>query len=88
MEIRALGPFYKLIFHIFSALAEFERDLIRERTEAGLKTARARGKMGGRPPLLDTRQINRVKCTTNRKIRWLKFLKSIISAALHFTIIL
>lgn len=50
----------KLIFHIFSALAEFERDLIRERTEAGLKAARARGKMGGRPPLLDTRQINRM----------------------------
>lgn len=50
----------KLIFHIFSALAEFERDLIQERTQAGLKAARARGKMGGRPPLLDTRQINRM----------------------------
>jgi DNA invertase Pin-like site-specific DNA recombinase len=50
----------KLIFHIFSALAEFERELIKERTQAGLKAARARGKMGGRPPLLDTRQINRM----------------------------
>lgn len=50
----------KLIFHIFSALAEFERDLIRERTQAGLKAARARGKQGGRPPLLDNRQINRM----------------------------
>ena len=50
----------KLIFHIFSALAEFERDLIRERTQAGLTAARARGKMGGRPPLLDNRQINRM----------------------------
>jgi DNA invertase Pin-like site-specific DNA recombinase len=50
----------KLIFHIFSALAEFERDLIQERTQAGLKAARARGKMGGRPSLLDTRQINRM----------------------------
>src|SRR6202021_1261017 len=50
----------KLIFHIFSALAEFERDLIRERTEAGLKAARVRGKMGGRPPLLDNRQITRM----------------------------
>ena len=37
----------KLIFHIFSALAEFERDLIRERTQAGLRSARARGKFGG-----------------------------------------
>jgi DNA invertase Pin-like site-specific DNA recombinase len=50
----------KLIFHIFSALAEFERDLICERTEAGLKAARARGRIGGRPPLLDSRQIKRM----------------------------
>lgn len=50
----------KLIFHIFSALAEFERDLIRERTDAGLKAARARGRMGGRPPILNSRQINRM----------------------------
>lgn len=50
----------KLIFHIFGALAEFERDLIRERTDAGLKAARARGRMGGRPPQLDNRQINRM----------------------------
>ena len=50
----------KLIFHIFGALAEFERDLIRERTEAGLKSARSRGHMGGRPALLDNRQIKRM----------------------------
>ena len=50
----------KLIFHIFGALAEFERDLIRERTGAGLKAARARGRLGGRPLLLDTRQIKRM----------------------------
>jgi DNA invertase Pin-like site-specific DNA recombinase len=37
----------KLIFHIFGSLAEFERDLIRERTQAGLEAARARGKSGG-----------------------------------------
>lgn len=49
----------KPIFHMFSALAEFERDLIQERTQAGLKAARARGRMGGRPPLLDNRQIIR-----------------------------
>src|SRR3954462_14803345 len=41
----------KLIFHVFGALAEFERDLIRERTKAGLAAARARGRVGGRPPL-------------------------------------
>ncbi|MBV8093338.1 MAG: recombinase family protein [Acetobacteraceae bacterium] len=44
----------KLIFHIFGALAEFERDIIRERTNAGLTAARARGKRGGRPKLTPT----------------------------------
>ena len=43
----------KLIFHIFGALAEFERNLIRERTRAGLQAARARGRKGGRPKALD-----------------------------------
>ncbi len=42
----------KLIFHIFGALAEFERSVIRERTRAGLKAARERGRKGGRPPAL------------------------------------
>jgi len=46
----------RLIFHVFSALAEFERDLIRERTMAGLSAARARGRKGGRPPVLDEKQ--------------------------------
>jgi len=41
----------RLIFHLFGALAEFERDLIRERVQAGLKSARARGRKGGRPPV-------------------------------------
>src|SRR5688500_3703124 len=48
----------KLIFHIFGALAEFERNLIRERTQAGLSAARARGKRGGRPTALNNRQIS------------------------------
>jgi DNA invertase Pin-like site-specific DNA recombinase len=47
----------KLIFHIFGALAEFERDIIRERTNAGLAAARARGKLGGRPPALSPEKI-------------------------------
>lgn len=42
----------RLVFHVFAALAEFERDLIRERTNAGLQAARARGRSGGRPALL------------------------------------
>lgn len=42
----------KLVFHIFGALAEFERELIRERTNAGLAAARARGRHGGRPTVM------------------------------------
>jgi DNA invertase Pin-like site-specific DNA recombinase len=44
----------KLVFHIFAALAEFERTLIRERTRAGLKAARSRGRQGGRPRVLNS----------------------------------
>lgn len=44
----------KLIFHIFGALSEFERNLIRERTQAGLQAARARGRKGGRPKSLSS----------------------------------
>jgi DNA invertase Pin-like site-specific DNA recombinase len=46
----------KLIFHIFGALAEFERNLIRERTNAGLLAARARGRKGGRPKALNEKR--------------------------------
>jgi DNA invertase Pin-like site-specific DNA recombinase len=48
----------KLIFHIFGALAEFERNLIRERTQAGLTAARARGEKGDRPHALTDRKIS------------------------------
>ena len=47
----------KLIFHIFGALAEFERDIIRERTMAGLAAARARGRVGGRPKIMDAGKV-------------------------------
>jgi DNA invertase Pin-like site-specific DNA recombinase len=48
-SIDTATPGGKLVFHVFGALAEFERDLIRERTLAGLAAARARGRNGGRP---------------------------------------
>ncbi len=51
----------KLIFHIFAALAEFERSLIQERTKAGLAAARARGRRGGRPRKLTSDQIRKAK---------------------------
>ena len=48
----------KLIFHLFGALAEFERNLIRERTQAGLQAARSRGRKGGRPQALNNNKRN------------------------------
>lgn len=45
------------MFHIFAGLAEFERAIIRERTVAGLASARARGRLGGRPPAMSTEDI-------------------------------
>ncbi len=51
----------RLIFHIFSSIAEFERDLIRERTKAGLEAARKRGKHGGRPKAMDSAAIVQAK---------------------------
>ena len=47
----------QLIFHVFGALAEFERELIRERTMAGLAAARARGRKGGRPPKMTKQKV-------------------------------
>ena len=52
-SIDTTSPGGTLIFHMFGALAEFERNLIRERTQAGLAAARARGRKGGRPKALD-----------------------------------
>lgn len=49
--IDTTSPSGELVFHIFSALAQFERRLIQERTKAGLASARARGRLGGRPPV-------------------------------------
>jgi DNA invertase Pin-like site-specific DNA recombinase len=46
----------RLVFHLFGALAEFERSVIRERTQAGLSAARARGRQGGRPKRLSPNQ--------------------------------
>jgi DNA invertase Pin-like site-specific DNA recombinase len=51
-SIDTTTPGGKLVFHVFAALAEFERDLVRERTSAGLAAARARGRRGGRPSVL------------------------------------
>jgi len=51
----------KLVFHLFGALAEFERNLIRERTNAGLAAARARGRIGGRRPTMTGEKLEAAK---------------------------
>jgi DNA invertase Pin-like site-specific DNA recombinase len=60
-KIETVSASDKLAFHVFAALAEFERNLIRERTHAGLASARARGRLGGRKLKLNTQQINEIK---------------------------
>ncbi len=55
-EINTTTSGGKLAFHIFGALADFERNLIKERTRAGLQAARARGRNGGRPKWLNPQQ--------------------------------
>lgn len=60
-KIETGSPAGKLQFHVFAALAEFERSLIRERTQAGLAAARARGRSGGRKPKLSSKQIRHIK---------------------------
>ena len=68
----------RLIFHIFAALAEFERAVIRERTLAGLAAARVRGRKGGRPPALAAKDLAAAKAmlrdpeiTVSEIARWL-----------------
>ena len=56
-SIDTTTPGGRLVFHVFAALAEFERDLIRERTQAGLSAARARGRRGGRPPVMSAERL-------------------------------
>ncbi|GAB6071040.1 recombinase family protein [Thiomicrorhabdus hydrogeniphila] len=58
-SVDTTSPGGKLIFHIFGALSEFEHSLIKERTVAGLKAARARGRKGGRKPVLSQQDVKK-----------------------------
>ena len=60
-SIDTATPGGRLVFHLFGALAEFERAVIRERTNAGLQAARARGKQGGRPRRLGPKDLAAAK---------------------------
>jgi DNA invertase Pin-like site-specific DNA recombinase len=57
----------RLVFHIMGALAEFERDLIRERTKAGMQAAKKRGKHIGRPPALSNAQIKQMNIMLHKQ---------------------
>jgi DNA invertase Pin-like site-specific DNA recombinase len=60
-NINTTTPSGKLTFHIFAALAEFERDILRQRVNAGLKAARRRGRVGGRPKALAEADLKKAR---------------------------
>ncbi|MGP6192139.1 MAG: recombinase family protein [Vulcanimicrobiaceae bacterium] len=60
-KIETVSSTGRLVFHVFAALAEFERNTIRERTLAGLKAARARGRLGGRPQKLSPKDKQQIR---------------------------
>ena len=60
-QINTATPGGRLTFHLFAALAEFERDILRERVNAGLKAARKRGRVGGRPPSLTEADLKKAR---------------------------
>ena len=60
-EINTATPGGRLVFHVMAAISEFERDLIRERTAAGLQAARAKGRVGGRPRKMTADKVEAAK---------------------------
>jgi DNA invertase Pin-like site-specific DNA recombinase len=58
----------KLIFHIFGALGQFERDLIRERTRAGLEAAKAQGRTGGRRKIMTEDKLKKARCLLGKDL--------------------
>ena len=60
-DIDTTTPAGRLIFHVFASIAQFERERISDRTREGLKAARARGRVGGRPPALSAQQKDEVR---------------------------
>jgi DNA invertase Pin-like site-specific DNA recombinase len=65
-NIDTTTPGGRLIFHVFGALAAFERDLVKERTMAGLAAAAARGRQGGRRPVVTPSKLERARARTER----------------------
>lgn len=71
-NLDTVSPGGKLLFHIFGAISEFERDLVRERTIAGIESARIRGRKGGAKKILSNSQIKigkEVACDRTRSVK-------------------
>ncbi|MCS7530851.1 recombinase family protein [Pseudomonas aeruginosa] len=90
-SIDTTTPGGRLIFHVFGALGQFERDLIRERTRAGLAAASARGRKGGRKPVVTEEKLQRAREYINNGLNVreaaarLKIGKTALYAALQAT---
>ena len=76
-SIDTTTPGGRLVFHVFGALAEFERALISERTKAGLIAAKARGRCGGRPRLMDESKIQQAKALYQSQIPILQICRTL-----------
>lgn len=83
-HIDTTTPHGRLTFNIFASLAEFERDIIRERTQAGLAAARSRGRQGGRPPGL-SEQAEQTACAAETLYREGKLPVAQIAGKLHIS---
>lgn len=84
-SIDTTTPGGRLVFHVFAALAQFERELVRERTKAGLQAARARGRCGGRKHKLDAAQRTTLLAMAQQKIPIQQICASLgISEATYF----
>ena len=88
-SINTTTPGGRLIFHVFGALGQFERDLIRERTKAGLSAAAARGRKGGRKQVVTADKLQRARehiasgLNVREAAARLKISKTALYAALH-----
>jgi DNA invertase Pin-like site-specific DNA recombinase len=71
----------RLVFHLFGSLAEFERDLIRDRTMAGLTAARARGRTGGRPPVLTPDKLAIAKKMYNSREHTMEAIAAVVGVS-------
>ena len=71
----------RLIFHVFGALAEFERELIRERTNAGLTAARARGRVGGRPSVMTPEKVKAAQTMHNTRDSTIAAIASVLGVS-------